>query len=65
MSVYGEGFYVMLDGWCVDNACCRISDIRNGRWNPLSSEGEPLSPLPTDEEKPVDLASIYALTKFA
>lgn len=65
MSVYGEGLYATPDGRRVDNARRRISDIRNGRWNPLSSEGEPLSPLPTDEEKPVDLASIYALTKFA
>jgi dTDP-L-rhamnose 4-epimerase len=29
------------------------------------ADGEELIPIPTDEEKPVDLASIYALTKYA
>ncbi|RVC19268.1 NAD-dependent epimerase/dehydratase family protein, partial [Mesorhizobium sp. M7A.F.Ca.CA.004.04.2.1] len=43
----------------------KASDIRSGQWNPLSPGGDALSPLPTDEEKPVDLASIYALTKYA
>ncbi|TIM65306.1 MAG: SDR family NAD(P)-dependent oxidoreductase [Mesorhizobium sp.] len=41
------------------------SDVKSGQWNPLSAADESLSPLPTDEEKPVDLASIYALTKYA
>ncbi|MES0025734.1 MULTISPECIES: SDR family NAD(P)-dependent oxidoreductase [unclassified Mesorhizobium] len=65
MSVYGEGLYATSDGRRIDNARRKASDIKNGQWNPLSPEGEPLSPLPTDEEKPVDLASIYALTKYA
>ncbi|CCV05717.1 NAD-dependent epimerase/dehydratase (fragment) [Mesorhizobium metallidurans STM 2683] len=64
MSVYGEGLYATPDGRRVDTARRKASDIKSGQWNPLSSEGEPLSPLPTDEEKPVDLASIYALTKY-
>ncbi|TIX38411.1 MAG: SDR family NAD(P)-dependent oxidoreductase, partial [Mesorhizobium sp.] len=65
MSVYGEGLYATPDGRRVDNARRQPDDIRSGQWNPLSPEGEVLSPLPTDEQKPVDLASIYALTKFA
>jgi dTDP-L-rhamnose 4-epimerase len=65
MSVYGEGLYA-------DAASGRFSHIRRkpelvkgGRWNPVSDDGEELVPIPTDEEKPVDLASIYALTKYA
>ncbi|PBC19348.1 NAD-dependent epimerase/dehydratase family protein [Mesorhizobium sp. WSM4307] len=65
MSVYGEGLYATPEGRRIDNARRKLSDIKSGQWNPLSPEGEPLSPLPTDEEKPVDLASIYALTKYA
>jgi len=65
MSVYGEGLYATPEGQRIDNARRKTSDIKSGQWNPLSPEGEPLSPLPTDEEKPVDLASIYALTKYA
>jgi dTDP-L-rhamnose 4-epimerase len=65
MSVYGEGLYGTPDGRRVDNARRQPSDIKSGRWNLLSMQGEALSPLPTDEEKPVDLASIYALTKYA
>lgn len=65
MSVYGEGLYATPDGRRIDNARRQASDIKNGQWNPRSPDGEPLTPLPTDEEKPVDLASIYALTKYA
>ncbi|MER9233023.1 SDR family NAD(P)-dependent oxidoreductase [Mesorhizobium sp. M0622] len=65
MSVYGEGLYATPDGRRIDNARRQPDDIRSGQWNPLSPEGEVLSPLPTDEQKPVDLASIYALTKYA
>ncbi|MER8827714.1 NAD-dependent epimerase/dehydratase family protein [Mesorhizobium sp. M0938] len=65
MSVYGEGLYATPDGRRVDNARRQPSDIKSGQWNPLSAANESLSPLPTDEEKPVDLASIYALTKYA
>ncbi|MER9952016.1 NAD-dependent epimerase/dehydratase family protein [Mesorhizobium sp. M0047] len=65
MSVYGEGLYASPDGRRVGNARRRPEGVRNGQWNPLSAEGDVLSPLPTDEEKAVDLASIYALTKYA
>jgi dTDP-L-rhamnose 4-epimerase len=42
-----------------------MHQIKSGRWDPLGPDGEPLTPVATDEEKPVDLASIYALTKYA
>lgn len=43
----------------------KASDVRAGNWNPLGPDGERLTPYPTDEHKQVDLASIYALTKYA
>jgi dTDP-L-rhamnose 4-epimerase len=62
MSVYGEGLYETAAG-------IRRSDVRRqigaAAWDPCDEDGRPLKPVPTDETKPVDLASIYALTKYA
>jgi dTDP-L-rhamnose 4-epimerase len=38
--------------------------VRLGLWDPVDEDGQPLAPRPTNETKPVDLASIYALTKY-
>jgi dTDP-L-rhamnose 4-epimerase len=65
MSVYGEGYYATPDGTLLETIRRRPEDIRAGRWNPTGPDGEPLTPRPTDENKRVDLASIYALTKYA
>ena len=63
MSVYGEGMYQTEDGDHVVTTRVR-ADASSG-WDPTTSDGRALRPIPTDESKPVDLASIYALTKFA
>lgn len=65
MSVYGEGLYRTPDGRRIGNARRRPDLLKKGAWEPVSAEGERLTPIATDEEKPVDLASIYALTKYA
>jgi dTDP-L-rhamnose 4-epimerase len=65
MSVYGEGRYATRDGRLIDTVRRTPDDLRAGRWEPLSEAGEPLTPVPTPEDKRPDLASIYALTKFA
>ena len=65
MSVYGEGTCATRDGRMLDTVRRRPEDLRAGRWDPLSEAGEPLTAVPTDESKRPDLASIYALTKFA
>jgi dTDP-L-rhamnose 4-epimerase len=65
MSVYGEGYYATPDGRLLETIRRRPEDVRAGQWNPTGPEGEPLTPYPTDERKRVDLASIYALTKYA
>jgi dTDP-L-rhamnose 4-epimerase len=65
MSVYGEGYYLRPDGTRDGTARRRVADLRAGRWDPLGPSGEPLRSVPTDEGKRPDLASIYALTKYA
>lgn len=65
MSVYGEGLYRGADGARIDGARRQPDRIGPGAWDPVDERGRPLTPEPTDETKPVDLASIYALTKFA
>lgn len=62
MSVYGEGLYR-------DDTGRRHAEIRRlpgapARWDPVAPDGRQLTAVPTDETKQIDLASIYALTKF-
>jgi dTDP-L-rhamnose 4-epimerase len=65
MSVYGEGLYETPDGRRIGNARRQQARIKAGAWDLVGPGGERLTPVATDEEKPVDLASIYALTKYA
>jgi dTDP-L-rhamnose 4-epimerase len=65
MSVYGEGLYATGDGRRLANVRRNLSRVRRGLWDPVSDDGEALTPVATDEQKAVDLASIYALTKYA
>jgi dTDP-L-rhamnose 4-epimerase len=65
MSVYGEGLYRTAGGETMREARRKAADLEAGRWDPTDSDGNPLIPVPTSEDKPVDLASIYALTKYA
>lgn len=65
MSVYGEGRYQTRDGRPLDLVRRKAEQIKSGQWAPTGPDDEELVPVPTDEEKPVDLASIYALTKYA
>lgn len=65
MSVYGEGLYATDDGRTMGFIRRKAQQIRQGHWEPAGPDGERLTPVATDESKPVDLASIYALTKYA
>jgi dTDP-L-rhamnose 4-epimerase len=65
MSVYGEGRYQVAGGTSLGLVRRKAQRIKEGQWEPIGPSGEDLTPIPTDEEKPVDLASIYALTKYA
>ena len=63
MSLYGEGLYRRADGEIIDDAERTPADLKRARWDP-EWNGEPLTPIPTPEEKRPALASIYALSKF-
>lgn len=65
MSVYGEGTYRAADGSERGDVRRTAQGIKSGNWDPVDPRGKPLTPVPTNEQKPVDLASIYALTKYA
>jgi dTDP-L-rhamnose 4-epimerase len=64
MSVYGEGRYKSSDGNLRGNVGRDRDRIQAALWEPVDDAGNDLEPVPTDEAKPVDLASIYALTKY-
>jgi dTDP-L-rhamnose 4-epimerase len=65
MSIYGEGLYRTADGRPAVNVRRSRDDIRQGRFEPAAADGGRLVPVATGEDKPADLASIYALTKYA
>lgn len=63
IAIYGEGRYSCPN-------CGDVSGSRSPRalkqklWDPVCPQcGEPLTPMPTDESKPLDCTSIYAVTK--
>jgi dTDP-L-rhamnose 4-epimerase len=64
MSVYGEGRYTTEDGAPVRSVRRGVGRNASG-WDPVLPDGTRLVPVPTDEEKEPDLASIYALTKYS
>jgi len=65
MSIYGEGLYIDEDGNPVENAKRRVRTAPDQDWDPIDDQGRPLLPVPTPESKRPDLASIYALNKYA
>ncbi|GGL78187.1 NAD-dependent epimerase/dehydratase family protein [Wenxinia marina] len=65
MSIYGEGRYRDAQGAPVAAGLRRSADLKRGDWEVRGPDGQPLTPEPTAEDKQPDLASIYALTKYA
>jgi dTDP-L-rhamnose 4-epimerase len=65
MSVYGEGLYRDTDGRMVEAPRRAPWQLRAQHWEPLDHKGRPLEPVPTPETKTPDLASVYALSKYA
>ena len=64
MSLYGEGLYRASSGQIVAGTERSIDQLRAGEWELRDHDGQPLAPIPTTEEKPPTLASVYALSKF-
>ncbi|SCZ56205.1 NAD-dependent epimerase/dehydratase family protein [Thiohalomonas denitrificans] len=63
MSIYGEGMYRTDDGRLVEGSR-KNGDLQKGDWQAYGPEGEPLSPVPTTEDKAPSIASIYAMSKL-
>ncbi|WP_420127659.1 NAD-dependent epimerase/dehydratase family protein [Longimicrobium sp.] len=63
MSIYGEGRYVRPDGREPLNTLRTADQLRDHLWEPRDADGTVLTPAATDEGKPLDPTSIYALTK--
>lgn len=61
MSVYGEGLYRDAEGRPVVDA---VRGPTEAGWDPRDAQGRPLTPVPTPESKPPNLASVYALGKY-
>ncbi len=64
MSVYGEGSYRKAGGKPGWPSPRTLDQLRRGDWEVRDMDGSVLEPVPTREEKPVALQSVYALTKF-
>lgn len=63
MSLYGEGRYTRPDGSPARRVLRTPEQLRRHEWELVDEDGAPLTPAPTDEAKPLDPTSIYALTK--
>jgi dTDP-L-rhamnose 4-epimerase len=63
MSIYGEGRYTRPDGREPSATRRDPERLRGHDWEMHDADGTDLTPVPTDEEKPLDPTSIYALTK--
>jgi dTDP-L-rhamnose 4-epimerase len=64
MSLYGEGLYHDPAGERYESVERTRAQLAAGEWEPCSSTGALLTPLPTPEWKAPSLASVYALSKF-
>jgi dTDP-L-rhamnose 4-epimerase len=62
MSVYGEGLYQRGDQ-IIEPVARDRDQLRRGQWE-LQAGGEPLTPVPTPEEKTPTPTSVYALSKY-
>ncbi len=63
MSIYGEGRYARPDGREPIATNRPVDQLRRHQWELADPDGTELAPLATDEQKPIDPTSIYALTK--
>ena len=64
MSIYGEGKYLCVQCGDVAPLLRSVDQLRARHWEPeCPACGEALTPVPTDESKPLQCSSIYALSK--
>ena len=63
MSIYGEGRYVGADGRTYAPPVRSTEQLKRGEWEVSVGDSGPLQPVPTDEDKPSEINSMYALSK--
>jgi dTDP-L-rhamnose 4-epimerase len=64
MSIYGEGAYTCATCGRVAPQLRSVAQLQTGHWDPDCPQcGSTLQPVPTDENKPLFPASIYAVNK--
>jgi dTDP-L-rhamnose 4-epimerase len=63
MSAYGEGRYRTRNGRLVSPGIRRAAQLAGADWELKDSDGQPLQPVATDESKPLDPNSVYAINK--
>ena len=63
MSIYGEGRYVGEDGQRYAPPVRTVEQLKRGEWEVSVGDSGPLKPVPTDENKPSEINSMYALSK--
>jgi dTDP-L-rhamnose 4-epimerase len=64
MSIYGEGKYSCVNCATVTPPFRPAQQLQNKEWEMVCSQcGRQLEPVPTDESKPLQCSSIYALSK--
>ena len=65
MSIYGEGLVRRSNGEIVEPAERSIEQLRRGAWELEDTDGSPLIPVATPEDKRPTLSSVYALNKYS
>jgi dTDP-L-rhamnose 4-epimerase len=63
MSAYGEGRYRTADGRLINPQIRKEAQLARGDWELRDGNGETLQPVPTDENKPLNPTSVYAINK--
>jgi dTDP-L-rhamnose 4-epimerase len=63
MSIYGEGRYLDRAGRPITPPLRSEEQLARHDWNVYGPDGEPATPIPTDEEKLPQPASVYAVSK--
>jgi dTDP-L-rhamnose 4-epimerase len=63
MSVYGEGLYRRGDEGLVAPSLRSEAQMASGDWEVRDTDGQPLKPTATSEDKPLSPTSVYAINK--
>lgn len=63
MSIYGEGLYKTKEGKLVHPKSRPLSQLQTKDWELKDENGEDLAPAPTNESKPLQPESVYAINK--